>query len=87
MANLFVILLFKDLMYLNDFEESVGTIIKSATKTTDIDKKKACYLKTLAMNQLVDIYAFENMIQKARSRVPSRALAKEQRAEKITPWS
>ncbi|KAL7310208.1 hypothetical protein PS15m_009733 [Mucor circinelloides] len=58
-------------MYLNDFEESVGTIIKSTTKTTDIDKKKACYLKTLAMNQLVDIYAFENMIQKVRMKFMS----------------
>lgn len=45
MANLFVILLFKDLMYLNDFEESVGTIIKSTTKTTDIDKKKPAISK------------------------------------------
>ncbi|KAG1114151.1 hypothetical protein G6F42_014269 [Rhizopus arrhizus] len=42
-------------MYLDDLKESVGTIIKSTTKATDIADRKTCYFKTLAMNQILDI--------------------------------
>ncbi|KAI8639749.1 hypothetical protein BD408DRAFT_371155 [Parasitella parasitica] len=36
----------KDLMYLDDLNESVGTIIKSTAKATDIADRKTCYFKT-----------------------------------------
>ncbi|GAA5806156.1 hypothetical protein HPULCUR_011686 [Helicostylum pulchrum] len=44
-----------DLMYLDNLEESVGAIIRSTARATDIVDRKTSYFKTLAMDQTIDM--------------------------------